>query len=67
MTNGPSVAVFVMLSESVAYHGERSFDVKPADLGFKSTDQTWHYEWWLHLKFASRKCRKDPSLTDSNS
>ena len=67
ITNVRCVAVFVMLSESVAYHAARSFDVKPADLGFKSTDQTWHYEQWLHLKFASRKCRQNPSLADSNS
>ena len=46
-------------------HG--SFNVKPADLGLKSADQTWHYEQWLHLKFASRKRKWDASAADSNS
>ena len=46
-------------------HG--SFCVKPAELGLKPNDQTWHYEQWLYSKFASRKRRWDASPADSNS
>ena len=46
-------------------HG--SIDVNLADLGLRTTDKTWHYEQWLHLKFAGRKRRRDVSPADSKS
>ena len=46
-------------------HG--SINVVPAAIGLRFTDQTWHYEQWLHLKFAERKRRRDASLVDSKS
>ena len=46
-------------------HG--STNVVPAAIGLKTTDQTWHYEQWLHLKFAGRKHRRDVSPADSKS
>ena len=66
----PECCGFVILPESqrewlIMKHG--SFNVKPAELGLKSSDQTWHYEQWLHLKFAGRKRRRDASPADSNS
>ena len=46
-------------------HG--SINVVPAAIGLRATDQTWHNEQWLHLKFAARKRRRDVSLADSQS
>ena len=40
-------------------HG--SFELQPASTGWKASDKTWHYEQWLHLKFASRQRRKNGS------
>ena len=37
------------------------FNVKPAELGLKSTDQTWYLKRWLLLKFGGRKTRRDGS------
>ena len=66
----PECCGFVMLPESqiqwlIMRHG--SFDVKPAAIGLKPTDQTWHYEQWLHFKFACRKRRRDAHPAVSNS
>ena len=41
----------------ISRHG--SIDVVPTAIGLGATDQTWHHEQWLHLKFAGRKCRHD--------
>ena len=49
----------------IVRHG--SFNTIPAAIGLKSTDQTWHLEQWLHLKFAGRKRRRDASTPDSKS
>ena len=46
-------------------HG--SINVVPAAIGLKTTDQTWHYEQWLHFKFAGRKRRRVASPADSKS
>ena len=61
---------FVMLPETqnqwlVMRHG--SFNVVPASIGLKPTDQMWHHEQWMHLKFARRKRRRDASPSDSKS
>ena len=66
----PECCGFVILTGSqtewlTMKHG--SFNVKSAELGLKSSDQTWHYEQWLHLKFAGRKRSFDASPADSNS
>ena len=44
-----------------------SNNVIPANIGLRTTDQTWHYEQWLHLKYAGRKRKKDASPQDSKS
>ena len=36
-----------------------SIDNVPTSIGLNVPDQTWHYEQWLHLKFAGRKRRRD--------
>ena len=69
-TCGPECCGFVMLPESqnqwlIMWHG--SFDVNPAAIGLKSTDQAWHYTQFLHLTCARRKRTWDASPTDSNS
>ena len=58
----PDCCDFMVLPESQSQwlslrHG--SIDVNLAD--------TWHYEQWLHLKFAGRKRRRDVSPADSKS
>ena len=40
-------------------HG--SVIVIPAAIGLRATHHTWHYEQWLHLKFAGRQRRRDLS------
>ena len=61
--HGPACCGFVVLPESqsqrliILRHGY--FDVVPAAIRLKATDQTWQYEQWLHLKFAGRKHRRD--------
>ena len=67
---GPECCGFVMLPESqnqwlIMWHG--SFDVNPATIGLKSTDQAWHYAQCLHLACARRERSRDASPTDSNS
>ena len=67
--NGGS-ARFLVLPESqnqwlIMRHG--SFDVNPAAIGVKPTDQTWHFEQWLHLKIVLRKRRGGASPADLNS
>ena len=65
----PHCCGFVVLPESqsqrliILRHGY--FDVVPAAIGRKATDQTWQYEQWLHLKCAGHKHRRDVSPTDS--
>ena len=49
----------------IMIHG--SINVVPASIGLKTTDQTWHYEQWLHLKFAARNRRRDASPAVSKS
>ena len=52
----PECCGFVILPESQSQWvimKHRSLNVKPADLGVKLSDQTWHHEQWLHLKFAA--------------
>ena len=49
----PECCGFVILPDSqnqclITRHD--SFNVKPAAIGLKPTDQTWHHEQWLHLK-----------------
>ena len=44
-----------------------SINLVPAAIGLRATDQTWHYEQWLHLKYAGRKRRRDASPADSKS
>ena len=66
----PECCGFVVLPESqnqwlIMRHG--SINVVPAAIGLKTTDQTWHYDKWLHLKFAGRKRRRDVSPADSGS
>ena len=66
----PECCDFVVLPESqnqwlLLRHG--SINVVPATIGLKTTDRTWHYEQWLHLKFAGRKRRRDVSPADSKS
>ena len=66
----PDCCGFVVLPESqsqwlILRHG--CIDVVPAAIGLKATDQSWHYEQWLHLKFAERKRRRDISPSDSKS
>ena len=61
---------FVVLPESqnrclILRHG--SISVVLLSIGLKTTDQTWHYEQWPHLKFAGRKRRRNVSLADSKS
>ena len=43
----------------------QAFDIVPAELGFKTTDQTWHYEQWQHQTCARRKRRRDASPAES--
>ena len=43
------------------------FDVVPASIGLQATDQTWHYEQWMHLNFAGRQEQRDASPSDSKS
>ena len=66
----PECCGFVVLPGSqnewlIMKHG--SFDIKPAEVGFRSTDQTCNYDQWLHLKNARPKRRRDASPADSNS
>ena len=66
----PDCCGSVVLPESLSQwlllrHG--SINVVPAAIGLRATDQTWHNEQWLHLKFAGRKHRRDVSLADSQS
>ena len=49
----------------IMLHG--SFNVVPASIGLEPTDQTRHYEQWMHLKFAGRKRRRDTSSSCSKS
>ena len=58
----PDCCGFVVVPESqsqwlIVRHG--SIDVVPAAIWVKATGQTWHYEQWLHLKFAGCKRRRD--------
>ena len=66
----PECCGFVTLPESLSQwllmrHG--SINIVPVSIGLKTTDQTWHYEQWPHLKFAGRKRRRDVSPADSKS
>ena len=66
----PECCGFVLLPESqnqwfIMRRG--SYNVIPAAIGQMPTDQTWHYEQWLHLKLAGRKRRRDAPPSDSNS
>ena len=66
----PACCGFVILPGSqnellIMKHG--SFNIKPAELGLKPNDQTWHHERWSHFKLARRKRRRDASRADSNS
>ena len=61
----PECCGFVVLPGSqnewlIMKHG--SFDIKPAEVGFRSTDQTCNYDQWLHLKNARPKRRRDGRL-----
>ena len=66
----PECCGFVNVSESqykwlIMHHG--SFDVVPASIGPKTTDQTWHYEQWMHLKIRQSQTRRHASPWDSKS
>ena len=66
----PECCGFVVLPVSQSQwrlmrHG--SVNVVSEATGLKTTDHTWHYEQWLHLKVAGRKRRRDVSPADSKS
>ena len=66
----PECCGFVVLPESqnqwlIMRH--ESINAVPTTIGLKTTDRTWHHEQWLHLKFSSRKRRRNASPADSKS
>ena len=67
---GMIVAGFMVLHESQTRWlvvSDGSIKVVLAVSGLSATEQTWHYEQWLHLKIAGRKCRRELSSADSKS
>ena len=67
---GLIVAGFMVLHESQTQWlivSDGSIKVVLAVSGLSATEQTWHYEQWLHLKIAGRKCRRELSPADSKS
>ena len=66
----PDCCGFVVLADSQCHwlimrHG--SINAVTASIGQSTTDQTWHQEQGLHLKFAESKRRRDASPADSKS
>ena len=52
-------------SGSSKRHG--SFEMQPVSVDLRPSHKTWRYEQWVHLKFASRKRRKDRSPSGTKS